>query len=186
VDAPATWPGGTRSILSLHPHNDRGCAVAAAELGVMAGADRIEGCLFGNGERTGNVDLVTLAMNLYSQGIHPGLDFSDIDEIRRAVEVCNQLPVPPAPPLRRRAGLHGLSRARTRTPSRRASRPARRRDLGGPLPADRSGRRGPQLQRRHPGEQPVGQGGVSYLLATEYGLELPRRLQIELGRWCRR
>src|SRR6201995_3096106 len=80
-------------ILSLHPHNDRGTAVAAAELGYQAGADRIEGCLFGNGERTGNVDLVTLGMNLFTQGIDPQIDFSDIDEIRRTVEYCNQLPV---------------------------------------------------------------------------------------------
>ena len=81
-------------ILSLHPHNDRGTAVAAAELGYMAGADRIEGCLFGNGERTGNVDLVTLGLNLFYQGIDPMIDFSDIDEIKRTVEYCNQLPVP--------------------------------------------------------------------------------------------
>ncbi|MDQ1641644.1 MAG: 2-isopropylmalate synthase, partial [Actinomycetota bacterium] len=80
-------------VLSLHPHNDRGTAVAAAELGVMAGADRVEGCLFGNGERTGNVCLVTLGMNLFSQGIDPMIDFSDIDEIRRTVEYCNQIPV---------------------------------------------------------------------------------------------
>ncbi len=80
-------------VLSLHPHNDRGTAVAAAELGFMAGADRIEGCLFGNGERTGNVCLVTLGMNLFSQGIDPQIDFRDIDEIRRTVEYCNQLPV---------------------------------------------------------------------------------------------
>src|SRR3954463_640862 len=81
-------------VLSLHPHNDRGTAVAAAELGYLAGADRIEGCLFGNGERTGNVDLVTLGMNLFSQGIDPEIDFSDIDDIRRTVEYCNQLKVP--------------------------------------------------------------------------------------------
>jgi 2-isopropylmalate synthase len=87
-------------ILSLHPHNDRGCAVAAAELGVMAGADRVEGCLFGNGERTGNVDLVTLALNLYSQGVHPGLDFSNINAIARTVEECTQLPVHPRHPTR--------------------------------------------------------------------------------------
>ena len=80
-------------VLSLHPHNDRGTAVAAAELGFQAGADRIEGCLFGNGERTGNVDLVTLGMNLFTQGIDPQVDFSDIDAIRRTVEYCNQLPV---------------------------------------------------------------------------------------------
>src|SRR5690554_5263914 len=85
-------------VLSVHPHNDRGTAVAAAEFCVMAGADRIEGCLFGNGERTGNVDLVTLALNLYTQGVHPGLDFSDIDEVRRCVEYCNQLPVHPRHP----------------------------------------------------------------------------------------
>ena len=81
-------------VISLHPHNDRGTGVAAAELGYMAGADRIEGCLFGNGERTGNVCLVTLGMNLFSQGIDPQIDFSNIDEIRRTVEYCNQLPVP--------------------------------------------------------------------------------------------
>src|SRR5690606_4289270 len=85
-------------VLSLHPHNDRGTAVAAAEFGVMAGADRIEGCLFGSGERTGNVCLVTLALNLYTQGVHPGLDFSDIDEVRRCAEECNQLPVHPRRP----------------------------------------------------------------------------------------
>jgi 2-isopropylmalate synthase len=85
-------------VISVHPHNDRGTAVAAAELAVMAGADRVEGCLFGNGERTGNVDLVTLAMNLYTQGVHPGLDFSDIDAVRQLVEECNELPVHPRHP----------------------------------------------------------------------------------------
>ena len=85
-------------VISLHPHNDRGTGVAAAELGLMAGADRVEGCLFGNGERTGNVDLVTLALNLYTQGIHPGLDFSDINETARTVEYCNQLPIHPRHP----------------------------------------------------------------------------------------
>src|SRR3954452_5250808 len=92
--------GARRSsvVLSLHPHNDRGTAVAAAELGVQAGADRVEGYLFGNGERTGNVCLVTLALNLFSQGIDPLIDFSDIDEVRRTVEHCNQLPVHPRHP----------------------------------------------------------------------------------------
>jgi 2-isopropylmalate synthase len=85
-------------ILSVHPHNDRGTVAAAAELAVMAGADRVEGCLFGNGERTGTVDIITLALNLYSQGIHPGLDFSDIDAVRQVVEECNQLPVHPRHP----------------------------------------------------------------------------------------
>ena len=97
-------------VLSLHPHNDRGTAVAAAELGYRAGADRIEGCLFGNGERTGNVDLVTLGLNLFSQGIDPQIDFSDIDEIRRTVEYCNQLRRARAAPLRRRPRLHRLLR----------------------------------------------------------------------------
>ena len=91
-------PAATALSLSVHPHNDRGCAVAAAELALMAGAERIEGCLFGNGERTGNVDLVTLALNLYTQGIHPGLDFSDINAIARLVEECNQIPVHPRHP----------------------------------------------------------------------------------------
>src|SRR6185437_2518347 len=91
-------PNRNKIVLSLHPHNDRGCAVAAAEFGVMAGADRVEGTLFGNGERTGNVDVVTLAMNLFSQGIQPGLDISDIDELRRATEYCNRLPVHPRHP----------------------------------------------------------------------------------------
>src|SRR5690606_2140501 len=85
-------------ILSVHPHNDRGCAVAAAELAMMAGADRVEGCLFGNGERTGNVDLVTLALNLYTQGVSPGLDFSNINAVARTVEECTQLPIHPRHP----------------------------------------------------------------------------------------
>ena len=85
-------------ILSLHPHNDRGTAIAAAELGYMAGADRIEGCLFGNGERTGNVDLVALGINLFTQGIDPQIDFSDLDEVKRTAEYCNQLPVPERSP----------------------------------------------------------------------------------------
>ena len=93
-------------VLSVHPHNDRGTGTAAGEFAVMAGADRLEGCLFGNGERTGNLDLVNVALNLYSQGVDPGLDFSDIDEIRRTVEHCNQLPVHPRHPVRRRPRLH--------------------------------------------------------------------------------
>src|SRR5690606_39351814 len=84
--------------LSVHPHNDRGTGIASAELGVMAGADRVEGCLFGHGERTGNVDLVTLGMNLYSQGVDPMIDFTGSDEIRRTVEHCTQLPVAPRHP----------------------------------------------------------------------------------------
>src|SRR5438105_2838580 len=85
-------------VLSLHPHNDRGCAVAAAELALMAGGDRVEGCLFGNGERTGNVDLITMAMNMFTQGVDPSLDVSDIDALRRTAEYCNRLPVHPRHP----------------------------------------------------------------------------------------
>ncbi|HKY78248.1 MAG TPA: 2-isopropylmalate synthase, partial [Acidimicrobiia bacterium] len=91
-------PNRNKIVLSLHPHNDRGCAVAAAEFGVMAGADRVEGTLFGNGERTGNVDVVTLAMNLFSQGVDPELDLSELDEARRIVEECNELRVHPRHP----------------------------------------------------------------------------------------
>lgn len=108
-------------IVSLHPHNDRGTAVAAAELGYLAGADRIEGCLFGNGERTGNVDLVALGINLFTQGIDPQIDFSDLDGIKRTAEHCNQLAVPERSPGRATSSTR-RSADPTRTPSRRASR----------------------------------------------------------------
>ena len=155
-------------VLSLHPHNDRGTAVAAAELGYMAGADRIEGCLFGNGERTGNVCLVTLGLNLFSQGIDPQIDFSDIDEIRRTVEYCNQLAGPGAAPLRRRPGLHRVLRLapgrdqeglRPPEPGRRRGRGRRRRlHLAGAVPADRPEGRRPLVRGRHPGQLAVRQG----------------------------
>ena len=156
-------------VLSLHPHNDRGTAVAAAELGYLAGADRIEGCLFGNGERTGNVCLVTLGLNLFTQGIDPQIDFSDIDEVRRTVEYCNQLPVARAPPLRRRPRLHrllrlppgrdqeGLRGPRARRGRRRRA-PSTQHRVGGALPADRPQGRRPVLRGRHPRQQPVRQG----------------------------
>jgi 2-isopropylmalate synthase len=169
-------------VLSLHPHNDRGCAVAAAELGVMAGADRVEGCLFGNGERTGNVDLVTLAMNLYSQGIHPGLDFSEIDEIRRAVEVCNQLPVHPRHPYAGELVYTAFSGSHQDAIKKGFA--ARKEGEVWELPylpidpAD-VGRSYDAVIRVN---SQSGKGGISYLLASEYGLELPRKLQIELGR----
>ena len=141
-------------VLSLHPHNDRGTGVAAAELGYQAGADRIEGCLFGNGERTGNVDLVTLGMNLFTQGIDPQIDFSDIDEIRRTVEYCNQLPVHERHPwggdlvYTAFSGSHqdainkGFDAMRGRRRGGRAR--GRRAPVGGPLPAGR-----PQGHRPH-------------------------------------
>ena len=111
--------------LSVHTHNDRGTAVADAELAVLAGADRVEGCLFGNGERTGNVCLVTLGLNLFSQGIDPMIDFSNIDEIRRTIEYCNQLPVHPRHPYAGELVYTAFSGSRTRTRSRRASRRSR-------------------------------------------------------------
>ncbi|WP_261568281.1 2-isopropylmalate synthase [Frankia gtarii] len=175
-------------ILSLHPHNDRGCAVAAAELGVLAGADRIEGCLFGNGERTGNVCLVTLGLNLFSQGVDPMIDFSDIDGIRRAVEYCNQLPVHPRHPYggdlvyTAFSGSHqdaikkGLE-AMERTGQIRWEVPY--------LPIDPKdvGRTYEAVIRVN---SQSGKGGVAYLLKSEHSLELPRRLQIEFSRVVQR
>lgn len=173
-------------VLSVHPHNDRGTAVAAAELAVMAGADRIEGCLFGNGERTGNVDLVTLALNLYTQGIHPGLDFSDIDEVRRCVEYCNQLPVHPRHPyagdlvFTAFSGSHqdaikkGFAQREPNTLWEVPYLPIDPADLGRSYDA---------VIRVN---SQSGKGGVSYLLEQEHGLVLPRRLQIEFSRAIQR
>ena len=174
-------------VLSVHPHNDRGTAVAAAELAVMAGADRIEGCLFGNGERTGNVDLVTLAMNLYSQGIHPGLDFSDIDEVRRIVEVCNQLPVHPRHPYggdlvyTAFSGSHQDAIKKGLAARKQAVASGQPRWEVPYLPIDPSdvGRAYDAVIRVN---SQSGKGGIAYLLGAEYGFELPRRLQIEFAR----
>ena len=173
-------------VISVHPHNDRGTAVAAAELGVMAGADRIEGCLFGNGERTGNVDLVTLALNLYTQGIHPGLDFSDIDEVRRCVEYCNQLPVHPRHPYVGDLVFTAFSGSHQDAIKKGFSV----QDPNGIwevpyLPIDPA-----DLGRNYDAVIRVnsqsGKGGVSYLLEQEHGLVLPRRLQIEFSRAIQR
>ena len=173
-------------VLSVHPHNDRGTAVAAAELAVMAGADRIEGCLFGHGERTGNVDLVTLALNLYTQGIHPGLDFSDIDEVRRCVEYCTQLPVHPRHPyagdlvFTAFSGSHqdaikkGFAQQQPDTLWEVPYLPIDPADLGRSYDA---------VIRVN---SQSGKGGVSYLLEQEHGLVLPRRLQIEFSRAIQR
>ena len=169
-------------VLSLHPHNDRGTGVAAAELGVMAGADRIEGCLFGNGERTGNVDLVTLALNLYTQGVDPELDFSDIDQIRRDVEICNQLPVPPRHPYAGDLVFTSFSGSHQDAIKKGfvAQQGQARWDMPY-LPIDPAdlGRSYDAVIRIN---SQSGKGGVAYLLGTELGLELPRRLQIELAR----
>jgi 2-isopropylmalate synthase len=168
-------------VLSVHPHNDRGTGTAAGEFAVMAGADRLEGCLFGNGERTGNLDLVNVALNLYSQGVDPGLDFSDIDEIRRTVEHCNQLPVHPRHPY---AGdLVYTSFSGSHQDAIKKALSARREDdiwdmpyL--PLDPKDLGRTYEAVIRVN---SQSGKGGISYLLESEYGLELPRRLQIEFS-----
>ncbi|HSI59882.1 MAG TPA: 2-isopropylmalate synthase [Ideonella sp.] len=168
-------------VLSVHPHNDRGTGTAAAELAMMAGADRVEGCLFGNGERTGNVDVVNIALNLYTQGVHPGIDFSDIDEIRRCVEHCNQLPVHPRHPYV--GDLVYTSFSGSHQDAIKKAFAARREgeiwDMPY-LPIDPK-----DLGRNYDAVIRVnsqsGKGGISYLLESEYGLELPRRLQIEFS-----
>ena len=168
-------------VLSVHPHNDRGTGTAAGELALMAGAERVEGCLFGNGERTGNVDLVNIALNLYTQGVSPGLDFSDIDEIRRTVEYCNQLPVHP-----RHAYVGDLVYTSFSGSHQDAIKKAFAARKEGDvweipyLPIDPK-----DLGRSYEAVIRVnsqsGKGGISYLLESEYGLELPRRLQIEFS-----
>jgi len=173
-------------VLSVHPHNDRGTAVAAAEFAVMAGADRIEGCLFGNGERTGNVDLVTLALNLYTQGVHPGLDFSDIDEVRRCVEYCNQLPVHPRHPYAGDLVFTAFSGSHQDAIKKGFAQQKPDALWEVPyLPIDPA-----DLGRSYDAVIRVnsqsGKGGVSYLLEQEHGLALPRRLQIEFSRAIQR
>ncbi len=168
-------------VLSVHPHNDRGTGTAAGEFAVMAGADRLEGCLFGNGERTGNLDLVNVALNLYTQGVDPGLDFSDIDEIRRTVEHCNQLPVHPRHPY---AGdLVYTSFSGSHQDAIKKAFAARKEDDVWdmpylPLDPKDLGRSYEAVIRVN---SQSGKGGISYLLETEFGLELPRRLQIEFS-----
>ncbi len=172
------------AILSAHPHNDRGTAVAAAELALLAGAERVEGTLFGNGERTGNVDVVTLALNLYTQGIDPGLDCSDIGAIRRIVEELQPASGPPAASVRRRAGVHGVLGDRTRTRFARDSpRGAGRTIRSGRcpyLPIDPAdvGRAYEPVIRIN---SQSGKGGVAHVLEADFGLRLPRGLQIELA-----
>jgi 2-isopropylmalate synthase len=168
-------------VLSVHPHNDRGTAVAAAELAMMAGADRVEGCLFGNGERTGNVDIVTLALNLYTQGIHPGLDFSNINEIARTVEHCNQLPIHPRHPYVGDLVFTAFSGSHQDAIKKgfAALKPGDVWDVPY-LPIDPAdlGRTYGSIIRVN---SQSGKGGVAYLLETEYGLVMPRRLQVEFS-----
>ena len=183
-------------LISLHPHNDRGEGIAAAELGYLAGADRIEGCLFGNGERTGNVDLVTLGMNLFSQGIDPEIDFSAMDDIRRTVEYCNQLPVHPRHPwggdlvYTAFSGSHqDAIKKGFEDMDRRAS--AAGTDINGidwgvpylPIDPHDIGRTYEAVVRVN---SQSGKGGVAYLLKTEQGLDLPRRLQVEFSQVVQR
>jgi 2-isopropylmalate synthase len=181
-----------QSVVSLHPHNDRGTAVAATELALMAGADRVEGCLFGNGERTGNVCLATLGLNLFSQGIDPMIDFSDIDEIRRVVEYCTQLPVHPRHPYAGdlvytafsgshqdaiKKGLEALDLA-----AERAGVPVSEIGWEAPyLPIDPKdvGRSYEAVIRVN---SQSGKGGVAFVMKAEHNLDLPRRLQIEFSR----
>jgi 2-isopropylmalate synthase len=170
-------------LLSLHPHNDRGCAVAAAEFGVMAGADRVEGTLFGNGERTGNVDVITLAMNLFSQGIDPQLDVSDIDELRRVTEYCNRLPVHPR---------HPYVGDLVYTAFSGSHQDAIKKGMAA-LPPDYHQWEVPYLpiDPKHVGRtyeaiirinSQSGKGGVAFIMHAEHGLDLPRRLQIEFSK----
>ena len=168
-------------VLSIHPHNDRGTGTAAAELALMAGGDRIEGCLFGNGERTGNVDVVNLALNLYTQGVHPGLDFSDIDTVRRAVEHCNQLPVHPRHPYVGDLVYTSFSGSH-QDAIKKAFAARREGDIWDmpylPIDPKDLGRSYDAVIRVN---SQSGKGGITYLLATDHGLELPRRLQIEFS-----
>ena len=172
--------------LSVHNHNDRGCAIAAAELGQMAGADRVEGCLFGNGERTGNVDIVTLALNLYTQGIHPGLDFSHINEVARIVEDCTQLPIHPRHPYV--GDLVFTSFSGSHQDAIRKGFAARRPEDGWEMPylpldpAD-LGRSYASVVRVN---SQSGKGGIAFLLERDYNLSLPRRLQIEFSQVVQR
>ncbi len=178
-------------VLSLHPHNDRGTAVAAAELGYLAGADRIEGCLFGNGERTGNVCLVTLGMNLFSQGIDPQIDFSDIDDIRRTVEYCNQLPVNERHPYGGDLVYTAFSGSHQDAINKglralEAEALADETDVDDfpwevpylPIDPKDVGRTYEAVIRVN---SQSGKGGIAYIMRTEHRLELPRRLQIEFS-----
>ena len=168
-------------VLSLHPHNDRGTGVAAAELAMMAGADRVEGCLFGNGERTGNVDLVTLALNLYTQGVYPGLDFSDINEIARTVEHCNQLPIHPRHPYVGDLVFTAFSGSHQDAINKGFAVQKQDALWEVPyLPIDPAdvGRTYESVIRVN---SQSGKGGIAFLLEREYGIVLPRRLQIEFS-----
>jgi 2-isopropylmalate synthase len=168
-------------LISLHPHNDRGTAVAAAEMGLMAGADRVEGCLFGNGERTGNVDLVTLALNMYTQGVHPGLDFSDINAIARTFEHCSQLPVHPRHPYAGDLVFTAFSGSHQDAIKKGFAAQKADEQWAVPyLPIDPAdvGRSYDSVIRVN---SQSGKGGIAYLMENEHGVAMPRRLQVEFS-----
>jgi len=173
-------------VVSVHPHNDRGTGVASAELALQAGAQRVEGCLFGNGERTGNLDLVNVALNLYTQGVDPGLDFSDIDEVRRTVEHCNQLPVHPRHPYVGELVYTSFSGSH-QDAIKKAFAQHREGDIWAipylPIDPKDLGRSYEAVIRVN---SQSGKGGIAYLLENEYGLDLPRRLQIEFSQAVQR
>jgi 2-isopropylmalate synthase len=171
-------------VISLHPHNDRGTGVAAAELGLMAGADRVEGCLFGNGERTGNCDIVTVALNMYTQGINPGLDFSDIDQVIQTVEYCNQLPVHPRHPYAGELVFTAFSGSHQDAIKKGFAAQDARNDLMWDvpyLPIDPK-----DLGRDYEAVIRVnsqsGKGGVAWVLQQDKGLKMPKRMQADFSR----
>ena len=171
-------------ILSLHPHNDRGTGVAAAELGYMAGADRIEGCLFGNGERTGNVDLVTLGLNMFTQGVDPEIDFSNINEIRQTVEYCNQLPVHPRHPYGGDLVFTAFSGSHQDAINKgfKSLEASNSKVWEVPyLPIDPAdlGRSYEAIIRIN---SQSGKGGIAYILKSDYGIDMPRLLQVEFSK----
>ncbi len=168
-------------VLSVHPHNDRGTGTATAEMALLAGADRLEGCLFGNGERTGNLDIVNVALNMYINGVSPGLDFSDIDGIRATVEYCNQLPVHPRHPYVGEFVYTSFSGSH-QDAIKKAFAARKEGDVWDmpylPIDPKDLGRSYEAVIRVN---SQSGKGGISYLLEAEYGLQLPRRLQIEFS-----
>ncbi len=170
-------------VLSVHPHNDRGTAVAAAELAVLAGAQRVEGTLFGNGERTGNVDIVTLAMNLFSQGVDPGLDFCDIEKVRRVAEHATRMPVHPRQPYAGDLVYTAFSGSHQDAIKKGMAAIGEDYDLWEvpylPIDPKHTGRTYEAIIRVN---SQSGKGGVAYLMDTEHGLDLPRRLQVEFSR----
>jgi 2-isopropylmalate synthase len=177
-------PGRDRYILSLHPHNDRGTGVAAAELGVLAGADRVEGTLFGNGERTGNVDVVNLAMNLFTQGVDPGITITDIDQIVETVEYCNQLPVHPRHPYAGELVFTAFSGSHQDAIKKGFEALEKRNDEMWevpylPIDPKDMGRTYEAVIRVN---SQSGKGGVAYLLKTDHGFDLPRGLQVEFSK----